>query len=281
MGKMLALPLTMLGNALVSLTNWYAFTWGAMATTDAPRGLMLAELARSLRRQTASIVLEKLPQEQGIADAMAQAFRDAGWITRLEPSDVNHALHVQGRSFGEYLATRPGPLRTTLKRKAKKVDVELLTQFHDDAWSSYEQVYANSWKPEEGEPALLRRFAQSEGAAGRLRMALARHQGQVVAAQFWTVQDGTAWIHKLAHLESAKPLSPGTTLSAALFEQVIDRDCVQMVDFGTGDDPYKRDWMEDIRTRYRLTCWRPEVPGNWPSIAKAWLRTLVSRGSAG
>jgi CelD/BcsL family acetyltransferase involved in cellulose biosynthesis len=69
----------------------------------------------------------------------------------------------------------------------------------------------------------------------------------VVAAQFWTVDGGTAWIHKLAHLDSAKPLSAGTTLSAALFAHVIDRDRVTWVDFGTGDDPYKRDWMEQVR----------------------------------
>jgi hypothetical protein len=57
-------------------------------------------------------------------------------------------------------------------------------------------------------------------------MAIARAEGEPVAAQFWTVEGGTAFIHKLAHTEASKPLSPGTTLSAALFEQVIDRDGV-------------------------------------------------------
>ena len=99
----------------------------------------------------------------------------------------------------------------------------------------------------------------------------------MVAAQFWTVDDGTAWIHKLAHLESAKPLSAGTTLTAALFEHVIERDRVEWVDFGTGDDPYKREWMEQVRPRYRLTCWRPSDPRNWPVIGKALLRKLVSQ----
>ena len=92
----------------------------------------------------------------------------------------------------------------------------------------------------------------------------------------WTVDHGTAYIHKLAHLESAKPLSPGTTVTAALFEHVIDRDRVDWVDFGTGDDPYKRDWMELVRPRYRLSCWRSQDPRNWPAIGKAWLRKLVS-----
>ena len=55
--------------------------------------------------------------------------------------------------------------------------------------------------------------------AAGLDEAAARAEGEAVAAQFWTVEDGTAYIHKLAHLESAKALSAGTTLSAALFEK--------------------------------------------------------------
>ena len=70
-------------------------------------------------------------------------------------------------------------------------------------------------------------------------------------------------------------------LSAALFEQVIDRDRVEWVDFGTGDDPYKRDWMEQVRPRWRLTCLRAGDPRNWPTLAKALARKLVSRPAAG
>ena len=67
----------------------------------------------------------------------------------------------------------------------------------------------------------------------------------------------------------------------ALFEHAIDRDGVEWVDFGTGDDSYKRDWMEQVRARWRLTCWRPERPRNWLAIGRAWARKLVSRPPAG
>ena len=60
-------------------------------------------------------------------------------------------------------------------------------------------------------------------------------------------------------------------------EHVIDRDRVRLVDFGTGDDGYKRDWMDEARPRYRLQCWRKGDPRNWPAIVKArLLRPLVS-----
>ncbi len=280
-GEAVALPLKQNGKGLEGLTHWYAFTWSDLATSHAGRGAMLTALARDLTHRTGRVVLSKVPDEDGTATRLERAFRAAGWLVARERCDSNHVLEIAARSYAEYLASRPGPLRTTLKRKAKKVHVEILTIFQSDAWASYQAVYAASWKPREADDALLHELARTEAAAGHLRLGLARHDGEVVAAQFWTVEDGTAYIHKLAHLESAKPLSAGTTLTAALFEHVIDVDKVEWIDFGTGDDPYKRDWMEQVRPRYLLTCWRPGDARNWPEIGKTLLRQLVSRRSAG
>jgi hypothetical protein len=277
----IALPLAKGLGGLEAMTNWYAFTWAPLATPGADHASLLETLARALKDRAACVTLTKLPDENDAATTLEHAFRRAGWFVSRKACDTNHVLEVAGRPFAEYLASRPGPLRTTLKRKARKVEVEIFPHFSYDAWRSYEDVYSESWKPEEGNPALLRAFAEAQGAAGRLRLGLARHEGRVIAAQFWTVEGGTAYIHKLAHLESAKPLSAGTTLTAALFEHVIDRDHVTLVDFGTGDDPYKRDWMEQVRPRYRLTCWKPGDRANWPAIGKALARKLVSRARRG
>ena len=274
-------PLRRVGRRLESLVNWYAFTWQPLATAYASLDSLTITLARDLAAETTHVVFDRVPDEDGCARQLERAFQRAGWLVLREPCDTNRVLPVAERSYAEYLASRPGPLRTTLKRKAKKVDVEITSSFDDVIWHSYEAIYAESWKPEEGDPTLLRAFAEAEGAAGRIRLAIARHEGEAVAAQFWTVENGTAYIHKLAHRESAKPLSPGTTLTAALLERVIDGDGVELVDFGTGDDGYKRDWMEEARPRYRLQCWRKRDPRNWPAIAKARLRALVSRGGHG
>ena len=275
------LPLRRNGRRLESLLNWYGFTWRPLATPYGSVDSLTTALAGALAGRSSRISFERLPDEDGTARHLQRAFELAGWRVAREECDTNRILLVAGRSYGEYLESRPGPLRTTLKRKAKKVEVEISQSFDSDIWDSYEQIYGESWKPEEGDPALLRAFAEEEGAAGRLRLAIARHEGEAVAAQFWTVENGTAYIHKLAHRESAKPLSPGTTLTAALMEQVIDRDGVNIVDFGTGDDGYKRDWMDEARPRYRLECWRPRDPRNWPWRAKRRLRALVSGSEHG
>lgn len=276
-----ALPLMRQGKLLVPLANWYSFTWQPLFTPGADRMALVTAIARDLASKEKRIALWPLPSEDGSVDLLTRAFRAAGWAVLPEDQDSNHVLPVEGRSYEAYLAGRPGPLRTTLKRKAKKVAVELHTAFDAKAWHDYEAVYAASWKPSEGKPALLRKFAEQEGATGRLRLGIARHDGRAIAAQFWTVEGHTAYIHKLAHTDEAAPFSAGTVLTAALFEQVIDRDNVKLVDFGTGDDPYKASWMEAMRPRFRLDCHRPGNPASWPYLARAALRKLASTRSAG
>ncbi|KLE33643.1 hypothetical protein AAW01_03130 [Aurantiacibacter gangjinensis] len=266
----LLLPLEREDDTLAPLTNWYVFTWSPIGEIR-----LIAPLVQDLVGRADRFAFRKLPEEDGVTKLLAEAFADAGWFTDLRRDDVNHILPLAGRNYDEYLASRPGPLRSTIKRKAARLDVTVCDRFNAEDWAAYEVIYSASWKPHEGDPALLRAFAIMESDAGRYRFAIARHEGRPVAAQFWTVDGGTAYIHKLAHRRDADSLSPGTVLTAALMKQVIDLDAVEMVDFGTGDDAYKRDWMEQTRTRWSLTCVNPRAPRNWPRIAKARAAKLV------
>lgn len=272
-----ALALAGTGRELGTLANWYTFRFRPVSTPGADRPALLGAIARDLRTRARRITLTQIPDECGSASMLQSVFRDAGWQVWLEKCDRNHVLDVADRSYATFLQGRPGPLRTTLDRKAGKIAVEIKQTFTAGSWSRYEEVYRQSWKPREGSPGFLRQFAEEEGRAGRLRLGLATAGERTVAAQLWTVEGNTAFIHKLAHTEEAKSLSPGTLLSAALFEHVIDRDQVSLVDFGTGDDPYKRDWMDQVRPRYRLDMLRPEVPANWPIMTRHAARRLAGR----
>lgn len=279
------LPLAGSTGHFSALSNWYTFRLRPILSQRRGSEALLAELARELAGKAYRLTLSGLPDEDGSASNLETAFRKSGWLVRREVCDTNHILPVSGRSYDEYIADRPGTLRTTLRRKAKKVDVEVLTRFDEAAWDAYEDIYAESWKPEEGSPAFLRAFAEAEGVAGRLRLGIARAaddpHGRAIAAQMWTVEGGTAFIHKLAHREDAKALSPGSVLSAAMFRHAIDVDRVDLVDFGTGDDPYKRDWMEQVRPRYRLEMFRPLAPQNWLVFARLGLRRLAAGAKRG
>ncbi|AWW74904.1 GNAT family N-acetyltransferase [Erythrobacter sp. KY5] len=273
--KAAALALMERNGRITPLRNWYSFTWRQLATEGPEGDRLLTEIARQLKQRAHRVTLEPVPDEDGSATRLAKAFSTAGWRVEVTHQDTNHVLHVGGQSFEQYWQGRPGKLRTTLKRKAKKVETRVLSHFDEELWAQYEAIYASSWKPEEDEPSMLRQFAREEGASGRLRFGIAHHDGKAVAAQCWTVENGTAYIHKLAHLESVRNLSAGTTLTAALFRQVIDIDGVKLVDFGTGDQAYKADWMNAARPRYRIDCLDLGSPRAWVDLARqtAWRLT--------
>jgi hypothetical protein len=270
-----ALALTAANGCITPLRNWYSFTWRQLAPPGEQGDKLLAEIARQLKGRAHRITLEPVPEEDSSATRLSHAFAKAGWRVEVTECDTNHVLHVNNRSFDEYWASRPGRLRTTLKRKEKKVETHIVSHFDPDLWASFEEIYKASWKPDEDQPEMLRKFAQEEGEAGRLRMGFAIREGEPVAAQFWTVENGTAFIHKLAHLDSARKLSAGTTLSAALFRHVIDADKVDLVDFGTGTQSYKADWMESTRPRYRIDCFNLSSPRAWLDLARLTARRLT------
>lgn len=269
------LALTESGGRAEALANWYTFRWRPLYRGAAIRPDLLSALARALAQRYPRIDLKGVPDEDGEATALCAALRDTGWLVWRERCDTNHVLPVGERSWDAYRAGLPGRLRTTLKRKSGKLDCAVLTHFDPTVWDAYEAIYRESWKPEEGSPDFLRAFARQEAGAGRLRLGLARHDGAAVAAQMWTVEGHTAFIHKLAHRQDATALSPGSVLSAALFRHVLDIDAVALVDFGTGDDAYKRDWMEVQRPRFRIRALRPANAGNWPEIARMGLGRLA------
>ncbi|MDE2561639.1 MAG: GNAT family N-acetyltransferase [Sphingomonadales bacterium] len=269
--RLAALPLLAGGEReLAGIANWYSFFVRPLGDPS-----LLPDIARDLAARADRLTLSPLPEAD--ANLLAEAFGRSGWIALVEPCDNNHYLELGGRNFDEYWASRPGRLRETVRRKGKKgmVGLKITTSFDADDWAAYEHVYGLSWKPEEGSPAFLRRFAMAEAAAGRLRMGVAEIEGVPVAAQLWSVENDVAYIHKLAHDEGARQHSPGTLLSHALFRHVIDVDKVREIDFGTGNDPYKRDWMESVRQRWRLDAWRMAAPRQWPSLGKALARRML------
>ncbi len=272
------LPLIEAGNGhYQALANWYNFTWRPIFGgnyDEVTRLALLRQIAKLTADHARRLTLMPIPDEDGSASLLATAFEQSGWTVVKQQCDENHYLPVRGRNFDEYWQSRPGQLRSTVKRKGNKnvVSTRIETVFSQQSWADYETIYARSWKPSEGNPDFLRELAKQESVAGCLRLGIAYIDGKPVAAQFWTVENGAALIHKLAHDERYLSASPGTLLSAALFQHVIDIDRVNEIDFGTGNDPYKREWMEEMRPRYRLEMYWPNHILNWPHILRHKLR---------
>ena len=264
--------------AAVSLASWYTLAFRPIITgtpTDSAARALLVATARRLRPRLSSIALDHVPEAD--ASLCQHAFRRAGWVVRVSPQVASWSIDVSGKTFPDYWAERPGQLRSTAKRKAAKIDlkVEIFDRFDSAAWDAYADVYENSWKPHEGSLDFIRVMAEDKGAAGALRLGVATLEGRPVAAQLWTVSHGRALIHKLAHREDVAELSPGTILTKAMFEYAIDRDRVSLIDFGTGDDRYKADWMDTRVMRMRVEMFNPRKLAGLVGATKTALRALV------
>lgn len=265
---------------LVALSNWYAMAFRPVFTGGADRQL-LAALARRLAKSAsvpATMVLSPVPTADGTADLIVDAFGGNGWLALRESVSMSWTADVAGQSFADYWQARPGELRNTHRRRSKKanVAVEIHTCFEDSVWDDYVSVYEHSWKPAEGSFAFLRDMAIHDAASGAMRLGIARIEGQPVAAQLWTVFGGVAYIHKLAHHRDFEAFSPGTILSHDMFRHVIDEDQVKRIDFGTGNDGYKADWMDHCAPLETLTLHKRGTAASMAGLVRARLSKLAA-----
>ena len=102
---------------------------------------------------------------------------------------------------------------------------------------------------------------RATAAGGRLRLGVLRRgvDGVAVAAQYWVLGGGQAWLLKLAHAEESRAASPGPALTALMVRHLLERDGVRALDFGRGDDPYKRLWVGQRRQRMGLVLADPRT----------------------
>ncbi len=263
-----------------ALASWYTLRFAPIFTGTPSAKLkeaLLVAIGRRISKRLVSIRLA--PMVAVDCELVARAFARCGWSAVRTETSCSWTIDVAGMDFKSFWAARPGELRSTVKRKGAKAGMAITIHrdFDEAAWAEYESIYAESWKPGEGSPDFLKAMAQDAAAHGALRLGIGRIAGVAVAAQLWTVEHGVAIIHKLAYRESAGAFSPGSLLSAAMFESAIDQDHVDLIDYGTGDDRYKRDWMDTRTPLYTLTLHNLRSVRGLAGSARARLAALVAR----
>lgn len=282
-GASVTLPMVDDGGHLVALANYYSFAYGPIFDGEPnadQRLALLRQLARKLRATHRRLSFYPLLDEGGVAEEMRRAFASAGWIALLTDQNGNHVIDLNGRDFATYWRQRPGALRSSVKRKARAnaYGFAIHSAFDDALWRDYLTVYAASWKNAEPYPAMVRAIAEDATARGALRLGFARAtDGQPIAVQLWTIEGSTACIHKIAHDNAFDGGSPGTLLSHHMFRHMIDDEHVQRIDYGTGGNAYKRDWMEEERPMLRLDCFDPRKADMWLPALKTRISQLVRR----
>lgn len=195
---------------------------------------------------------------------LQQALTHFGYESQQHFFFYNWFHRTEQQSFDQYMAGRSAQLRNTIARKRRKLEREHECEIRmirgdevQQGLIDYHTVYRASWKAHEQYLDLLDAAAINLSLPDWTRLAVLYIDGRPAAAQLWFVVQGKASIFRLAYSERWKRYSPGSILTAYLMQHVIDSDKVEEIDFLTGNEPYKQEWMSQRRQRWRVLFTRP------------------------
>lgn len=287
------LPLWRREGQLASLTGDYSLAWRPLVSPGAGDGALMAagRSLASLVRFRRPMLWELLdPALPSLSPLLAGLRAGRAIPARFDSAGNWHAVLGEGASWPAYLAARDPALRTTVTRKlaraARTHRLEIVTApgpALEAGIAAYEDVRARSWKPHEPFPRFDAALLRATAPLGLLRLGILREAegGRAVAAQYW-VRDRAAGLPratvlKLAHDETARAASPGTVLTAMMIRSLIEEDGVRVLDFGRGDDAYKRLWVGERRQRIGVVIADPLSPWGAAALARQAAGAVLRR----
>jgi hypothetical protein len=287
------LPLMHLGanEPLAALANYYSGLYGPVGPGGRAPELSAAQwrvVIQALRTLPGSAVLRLQPLDAQSAwvGALEQGLCEAGYRTDRFFCFGNWYQPVGPGGFSAYWAQRPSALQNSVARGRRRLDkagpwrIGIVCEAGpalEEALLAYTAVYARSWKAPEPAPGFMPGLVRTAAAQGWLRLGVLWQGSEPLAAQVWLVFAGKASIYKLAYVQGHEKRSVGSVLTAALMQHVIDVDRVGEVDYLSGDDTYKADWMALRRERIGLVAFDRHRLGGWLAGARHALGRLRRR----
>jgi len=271
------------GSTLYSVRHRYTSLY-SLLLADNNQKQVLRCLVQGLRTLAFdSLLLEPVCENDQRIKSLLSSMEASGFHCHRNFRFYNWFHKVQGQSYQDYITDRPARLLNTIARKKRKLEREQgydIRLFIGDealkAMSDYYTIYRASWKANEQYAGLLDGMLSAFSKAGWSRLAILYIKGQPAAAQLWFVLDKKASIFRLAHDENWKQYSPGSILTSYLMEHVIDSEQVEEIDFLTGNEAYKQDWMSERRERWALSCVKSSEPkGRFDLFVKSLKRIFI------
>lgn len=270
------------GQAAVSLTGLYTTAFQPLLRPNLPPERLGEAFGQALRTRPVTR-LEALDPHWPALAPLLQGLHRAGLRTARFDHFGNWTESVAGLDHATWFARRPGALRETIRRRTRAADragnvrftLHRATDRLDTAIAAYEAVYARSWKTPEPHPRFNATLLPRLATQGVLRLFVMWQGDQPIAAQYWTVANGHAAVLKLAHDDTARALSPGTLLTAFAIHTLFEEGGLAQLDFGRGDDPYKKDWVSERRQRIGVLLINPWRPAGLATLLRHRAGTLL------
>lgn len=254
---------------LSSLSNFYTITFSPTGPfLEGDTGEVLGALAKGIANDAHRwdlVELRPLDPSSAAYPQLIQSFRAVGMVVQEYFCFGNWYLPTKGLAYDDYLKSMPPAMQNTIRRKKKKlektgkarIDIITGTEGLEAAVNAYSRIYLSSWKRSEPYPNFVPGLIRTCAEKNWLRMGVIYLEDQPIASQVWIVNSGKATIYKLAHDQRYDEFSSGSTLTTHLIQHVLEVDKVHEIDFGSGDDPYKKNWLSQRRERWGLLAMNP------------------------
>jgi len=264
---------------LSSLTNFYTPLFAPLISSDCESQSVFQVLAMTIAADCPRwdiVNLRWLDKDSVNFGRLRQAFKAAGFVVQTYFCAGNWYEPIHERNYEDYMQGLRSAVRNIARSKVKKIErsgrarIELISggEALSSAIGDYEQIYGSSWKTDEPYPRFMPGLLRAFAAAGWLRLAIAYVDEEPAAAQVWFVANRIASIYKMAYNPKFKDLSVGSYLTMYMIRHSIDLENVTEIDYLTGDDNYKRDWMSHRRERWGILAMNPNTPRGLAAIAR-------------
>jgi hypothetical protein len=251
----------------------------------------ISDLARAFASTPGKfrVLLRDLDPGAPAFNAALTGFRATGFSTKPFFGWGNWHEDVAGRTFQDYLSTRPSNLTNTGKRKLAALQKNSRVSFRihrpgealEPFIADYEDVRRQSWQQAEPFPLFIPELIRFADSLGVLRMGILKIDGENAAAQFWIVWNKKALIFKLAYADKLRSHSPGTLLTMHMLERIFESGSPREIDFGHGDDEYKKLWVSTRRERWGIEAVNPRTIRGALLSARMTLANMRNRSRAG
>ena len=247
------------GQTLSSLTNYQTGRFAPTITPPEAKNAVIRLMAAGIREKLgdyAMVDINHCDPDTEAARTMTEAFGMAGFSAEPYFYNITIMESTQGCDYETFLSRRSRKFRQNMRRwekqlaKLGEVEYKLCTSADDleDFAGHYESVLALSWKEPEPFPVFSNGIIAAAARSGVLRLGFLFLDGKPIGTQFWISSGDRATIYK-SHFDGSygAKYGIGNFLTMKMMEDVIAKDCIHTVDFGTGGEVYKKEIMSDVQ----------------------------------
>ncbi|WP_371187660.1 GNAT family N-acetyltransferase [Thalassotalea maritima] len=273
-------------NTIHSMSNYYTPEYNFLDSCEQQSSLINNHISLDIQSIKKTKYIQLVPLKDAQLKLFKSIFDSANFLCIPYRHSTNW-YEPDIKSVDDYWNKRGSRLKNTIRRKKSKllkneqfkIVIPEMTNEKDfyKYLAQYHHVYLKSWKKNEPYPEFIDELYYQAWQREQLVFGFVYHNNCPIASQAWILSSQKAHIYKLAHDPAYTKQSPGSILTAELVNHVILKHNINYIDFLTGDDKYKADWMSCKQQLWGLQCFNKKI---LTSSFKGYLRYYKNKCKA-